>query len=276
MLWKRCLVLGGSLASLAVSNHALAEETPAGAAAEPAPAAADEQASDALAVDDALDTGGAERAGKQYLFVGARYRAVVIPEFIQHAFAEGGETLLAHTPGVEFIVRKDQFEYELFAQLGFYSFDNVPFKGSSDPETAWEILDADYKILTLGSDFMWSTDDFTPGLSLMYGAGAGLGFVFGELVRTQSHPAGTTDPYQYERCVGEGSPDPAYCGDENEHYNGYVEPSWADGGSSPIIFPWIAANIGLRYKVAREFAMRVDAGLMLTGAFIGVGADFGL
>jgi hypothetical protein len=210
---------------------------------------------------------------------------VVIPEFIQHAFAEGGETVYAHTPGLEFVIRKDQFEYQLFAQLGFYSFDDVPFKGASDPDTAWEILDADYKILTVGSDFMWSTDDFTPGLSLVYGAGAGLGLVFGDLIRTQSYPAGgTTDPYQYVRCAGLGqgqdNSDQAavstYCDDENEHYNDYVEPSWADGGSSPLIFPWIAGNIGLRYKVARQFAMRLDAGVMLTGAFFGVGADFGL
>jgi hypothetical protein len=124
---------------------------------------------------------------------------------------------------------------------------------------------------------MWSTDDFTPGFSMIYGAGAGLGFVFGDLVRTQAYPpGGTTDPYQYERCTGLGSPSGGYCDDENEHYNGYVEPSWADGGSSPLIFPWIAANIGLRYKFARQFAMRLDAGLMLTGAFVGVGGDFGL
>lgn len=274
MLWKRCLVLSASVSSLAISNLALAQEP---SAAEPATSADETAAADDLAVKDALDTGGSERPGKQYLFLGARYRAVVIPEFIQHAFAEGGETLLAHTPGLEFVVRKDQFEYELFAQLGFYSFNDVPFKGASDPETAWEILDADYKIFTIGSDFMWSTDDFTPGLSLMYGAGAGLGFVFGELVRTQAYPpTGVTDPYQYERCSGLANPNATYCDDENEHYNGYVEPSWADGGSSPLIFPWIAANVGLRYKFSRQVAARLDAGLMLTGAFFGVGLDFGL
>jgi hypothetical protein len=279
MLRVRTFLLATSALALAFPTVALAQE---------AAPATDEQVETDLAVNDALDTGGAERAGKQYLFVGARYRMVVIPEFIQHAFAEGGETVFAHTPGLEFVIRKDQFEYQVFAQLGFYSFDDVPFKGASDPANAWEILDADYKILTLGSDFMWSTDDFTPGFSLIYGAGAGLGLVFGDLIRTQAYPpGGTTDPYQYQRCAGLGLSQnesnaadaraaDTFCDDENEHYNGYVEPSWANGGSSPIIFPWIAANIGLRYKVARQFAMRLDAGLMLTGAFFGVGGDFGL
>jgi hypothetical protein len=288
MLRIRTFLLASGALTLAFSTTALAQE--AGAPEEPGaaePGAGQDAAAD-LAVKDALDTGGAERAGKQYLFLGARYRMVVIPEFIQHAFAEGGETVYASTPGLEFVIRKDQFEYELFGQLGFYTFKDVPFKGASDPATAWEILDANYKILTVGSDFMWSTDDFTPGLSLVYGAGAGLGLVFGDLTRTQAYPpGGTTDPYQFVRCAGAGvgqnetnpadrSAADAYCDTQNDHYNGYVEPSWANGGSSPLIFPWIAANVGLRYKVARQFAMRLDAGLMLTGAFFGLGADFGL
>jgi hypothetical protein len=130
---------------------------------------------------------------------------------------------------------------------------------------------------------MWSTDDFTPGLSLVYGAGAGLGFVFGDLIRTQAYPPnGTTDPYQFERCTGVGQPAGqatsvgSYCDDDNEHYNGFVEPSWADGGSSPLIFPWIAGNVGLRYKFTRQVAARLDMGLMVTGAFFGLGLDFGL
>lgn len=285
MLRTATLLFATSAATLALSTQALAQEAAPAEAPAAEPATAEQSAEEDLAVKDALDTGGTERPGKQYMFVGARYRMVVIPQFIQNAFAEGGETIYAHTPGLEYVIRKDQFEYELFAQLGFYSFEDVPFKGASDPDTAWEILDGDYKILTIGSDFMWSTDDFSPGFSLVYGAGAGLGLVFGELIRTQAYPpGGTTDPYQYVRCTAEGvgqnnSTEPSaqtFCDDENDHYNGYVEPSWADGGSSPLIFPWIAANVGLRYKVARQFAMRLDAGLMLTGAFFGVGADFGL
>lgn len=253
------------------------EAAPAEVEGDAAQGEEDVQSEDEEAVEDALDTGGAEVAGKQYTFVGVRYRTVIIPKFIQNAFADGGETLYAHTPGAEFVIRQDKFEYQLFAMLGFYDFANVPFKGASDPENAWELLDGDYKILYLGSDFMWSTDDFTPGLSLIYGAGAGLGFVFGDLVRTQAYPPnGTTDPYEFERCSGLNTPSPAYCDNQNEHYNGYVEPSWANGGSSPLIFPWIAGNVGLRYKFTRQVAARLDLGLMVTGAFLGMGLDFGL
>lgn len=298
---RRSFYLGVGIAALCSSSLALAQDEGAGGegsgAAEPAEevpvepveeapaepleeaAVDEEQAADQEeAVEDALDTGGAEVPGKQYMFIGARYRNVIIPKFIQGAFADGGETLYSHTPGLEFIIRQDKFEYQLFAMLGLVNFEDVPFKGTTDPETAWELLDADYQILYLGADFMWSTDDFTPGLSLIYGAGAGLGLVFGELTRTQSYPpaAGVTDPYDYVRCQSQGQPNATYCDAENNHYNGFVEETWAEGGSSPLIFPWIAAQIGLRYKLNRQFVARVEVGVMPTGAFFGVGADYGL
>ncbi len=240
-----------------------------------------EQNPDEAAVVDALDTGPVEKPGKQYLFVGARYRAVIVPTFIQGLFADGGETLVSHTPGLEFGIRKDAFEYNLFLQMGIYSASDVPFKGSSDDNTAWEILDFDYNLFFLGSDFMWSTDEFAPGLSMTYGAGVGLGLVTGELIRTQAHPASRGqegDPDSYTRCTDVGQPSnwADFCGDDNDHYNGYVEPSWADGGSSPLIFPWIAGQIGLRHKVSRNFVYRIEIGVMPTGAFAGVGADYGL
>jgi hypothetical protein len=226
-----------------------------------------------------LDTGVTETPGQQYLFLGARYRAVLIPTFVQQLFADGGKTLLAHTPGLEFAIRKDGFEYNLFAQFGIYNASDVPFKGSTDENIAWEIIDLDYQILTLGSDFMWSTDDFAPGLSLTYGAGAGLGVVFGSLTRTQAFPEDPNDlgnPDNYSRCEGVNNPDPDFCDDDNEHYNGFKEPNWADGGSSPLVFPWIAAQMGLRYKLSRNFVTRLEIGVMPTGAFAGVGADYGL
>lgn len=254
--------------------------------AEPAATPADEEntaaadaAAEDLAVADALDQGQTELRDKQYLFIGARYRAVFIPTFVQHLFADGGKSLLAHTPGLEFGIRKNQFEYNLFAQYGIYKAEDVPFKGSSDDNTAWEILNFDYSILTLGTDFMWSTDDFAPGLSMTYGAGVGLGAVFGELNRVQAFAPGASDqgnPDSYVRCERQGVPDNQFCGTNNDHYGDYVEPTWADGGSSPLVFPWIAGQLGLRYKVHRNFVGRIEIGIMPTGAFAGVGAAYGL
>jgi hypothetical protein len=232
---------------------------------------------DEAAVKDALE-GVTEDPSKTYLFVGARYRNVMIPEFVQHLFADGGKGLYAHTPGLEFAIRKGGFEYQLFTMLGFYTLQDVPFKGTSDASDAWEIIDANYKILYLGADFMWSTDDFTPGLSMTYGAGVGLGLVLGDLNRVQAYPSGgvENDIDSYVRCNAVNNPPGKFCTGNNDHYPGYVEPSWADGGSSPLIFPWLAGQIGLRYKAHRNFVAHVEAGVMPTGAFVGLGADYGL
>lgn len=208
-----------------------------------------------------------------YYFVGARYRMQVVPEFVQHWFAEGGETLIVHTPGVEFGIRQDGFEYNIFGMLGMYNMTNVPFKGNTDVELAWETITTNYKVLFLGSDFMWSTPEIAQGLSVVYGAGIGLGLVFGDMQRTQAYPDASGN---YVPCVGQFNPRIDYCDNINNHYNGYVEPSWADGGSSPIIFPWIAGQVGLRYKVHKNFVARLEGGYAISSFFVGLGADYGL
>ncbi len=216
-----------------------------------------------------------------YLFIGARYRIQRVPQFLQNLFAEGGAPLWVHTPGLEFGMRKDGVETNIFAMLGMYSMNDVPFKGKTDPELAWELVDTNYKVLFLGADFMWSTSEFTKGLSLVYGAGIGLGLVFGDMNRTQSYPNANGDG-GFTKC--NGAFDPAglrvgvgqYCDAANDHYNGYVEPSWTDDGSSPLIFPWLGGQVGLRYKVHKHFVARLEVGVTITSLFFGLGADYGL
>lgn len=219
-----------------------------------------------------------EDPDQTYLFAGVRYRLQMVPKAVQNWFAEGGETLWVHTPGIEFAIRKDRFEYNIFGMLGMYSMTDVPFKGNTDVELAWETITANYNVLFLGSDFMWSTKDFTPGLALTYGAGIGLGIVFGEMTRTQAYPDANGN---YVPCVGVGNPivpgpGGQYCDNVNNHYDGYVEPSWANGGSSPVVFPWIAGQLGLRYKAHRNFVGRLELGFTVTSLFFGLGADYGL
>jgi hypothetical protein len=208
-----------------------------------------------------------------YYFAGLRYRLQVMPKFVQNWFAEGGETLTVHTPGLEFGIRQDGFEYNIFGMLGMYNMTNVPFKGNTDVELAWETITANYKVLFLGSDFMWSTPELTQGLSVIYGAGIGLGLVFGDMQRTQAYPDGNGS---YAPCAGQFNPRGDYCDNINDHYNGYVEPSWADGGSSPIVFPWIAGQVGLRYKAHKNFVARLEGGYAISSFFVGLGADYGL
>ena len=234
--------------------------------------------------DERKETSPVEHVGETYRFVGARYRALLIPSFIMGLFGEGGETILVHNFGPEFTIRKDAFEYSFALTYAPYSMgagpgstDQVLFKDPNDPEEAWELVTSELKVLYLTADFLWSTPISTQ-VSFLYGGGAGLGLVFGNLYREQAY----LDNGVYKPCIGEGNPNVTtsggapYCGDDNDHYDGYSEPSWANGGSKPIIFPWIAIQAGIRWKPHRNFVTRFEAGVGLGQFFFGVGADYGL
>ena len=234
---------------------------------------------DATLVADA-EAGGSpvELPGKTYRAVGLRYRAVIIPKFMMNLFGDGGRTVLANGFGPEFTIRKDAFEYDFAAWYTSYAMDPTPFKASSDGAEAWEIVESHIKVLYLTADFLWS-HDLAPEFAFNYGVGAGIGFVWGDLNRTQAYPgngADTSTGAGFQPCLGPGNPNGQYCGNDNNHYAGYKEPSWSGGGSKPIVFPWLVLQTGLRYKPHRNFIARLDAGFGTSGFFLGLGADYGL
>jgi len=222
------------------------------------------------------DSSPVEVAGKTYYFVGLRYRGIVVPSFLQSLFASGGTTLYVNAVGPEFAIRKDNFEFNLSPWFAFYNMDETAFKGKSDPEAAWELVSAKITMLYLTSDFLWS-HPFSPEWALNYGFGAGFGIVFGNVYRSQSYPTVPgQDPNNYSKCVAPGIPNAVYCDNSNNYYNGYSEPSWANGGSKPILFPWLAVQTGVRFKPSRTIAARLDVGFGTSGFFFGLGGDYGL
>ncbi|HEY6080081.1 MAG TPA: hypothetical protein VIW29_14810 [Polyangiaceae bacterium] len=283
------LVLGmlGGLSLPARAAEADAAPAAAAAPVEPAPAAAEGAPADSATQpdkDSALvadaEAGGSpvELPGKTYLFVGARYRAIVVPKFMINMFGDGGETVLVHGFGPEFIIRKNAFEYNLSIWYAGYGMDDVAFKAKSDDAKAWEIVNSSLKSIYISADFLWS-QDFTPEFALNYGVGGGFGIIFGDLERVQAYPGPGADENTGEGflpCASAGNPNATYCDDSNNHYPGYMEPSWADGGSKPMIFPWLVLQTGLRYKPHRNFVARFDAGFGTSGFFLGLGADYGL
>lgn len=296
-----CAAAGILVTSLAQAQEAVPAAAPEAAPAEAAPAAeapadsppaeatpaavGEDPEADRIADAQAGDS-PAELPGKSYYFVGGRYRGIVMPKFMQNLFADGGRTVYIHGFGPEFGIRKNGFEYSLSPWLALYTLEDTGFKGSSDGETAWEIISADIKILYLTSDFMW-THDFSPEFGLNYGVGAGFGVVFGDLRRNQSYPtAEGQNPDDYSKCPGEirnqgdaPGQNPSgvwYCDSENDHFGDYTEPSWANGGSKPNIFPWLALQTGFRYKPSRNFVARLDMGFGTSGFLFGLGLDYGL
>jgi hypothetical protein len=222
-----------------------------------------------------------EEKGKTYYFVGARYRGIVFPAFLENAFASGGRTVYVNAVGPEFAIRRDGFEYNLSPWFAFYNMRDTAFKGRSDGDTSWELINANLTLLYLTSDFLWS-HSFSPEWSVNYGLGIGLGFVFGTLHRVQSYPtAPGQNPNDYAKCDGVGQPftvpaTATYCDNSNDHYNNHSESSWANGGSKPNVFPWFVAQTGVRFKPSRTIAARLDLGFGTSGFFFGLGGDYGL
>jgi hypothetical protein len=237
------------------------------------PESSAEVTADAAKDEQDKETSPVELKGETYRFVGIRYRAIIVPKFMIGLFADGGTTVVAHAGGAEFGIRKDNFEYNFGLWLAGYGMDPTPFKSTSDGEDAWELVESKIKVLYLTADFLWS-HPFSPELALNYGMGAGLGVVWGPLYRNQAYRNASGD---YVKCARQGDPNGGfYCGGDNNHYDNYEEPSWSDGGSKPIIFPWLALQTGLRYKPHRKFVGRLDVGFGLSGFFLGVGADYGI
>jgi hypothetical protein len=255
------------------------------AAAKPAEGESDIDKKDRAAKEESAEDSSDptyEERHKTYRFIGVRARGVVIPSFMFGLFgAKGGETVFSPQVGAEFGIRRNDFEYDLFLTYARYALGDTTFKASGDPENAWEIVSAKLNTLTIGGDFLWS-HKFNNKVQFVYGIGLGLSVVFGSLNRTQAYKA---PDGSYQKCTGVGNPttvtDPkgdAYCGNDNDHYNGYKEASWANGGQKPLILPWISPFlVGVRWKPHKNVAMRAEIGLALPGPFFfGLSGQYGL
>jgi hypothetical protein len=258
-------------------------------AADEAPAEGDEKKEEAPKEAAPADSAGAEslveEKGKSYYTLGMRFRGLFIPSFMIHAFGDGGKNVFAPAFGPEFGIRRDGFEYVFSVMYASYVMTHTPFKAKSDPEQAMELVDAHLKVLYLMADFQWSTQ-VSPAVAWTYGGGAGLGIVWGPLYRVQAYPdKNAPDGWQY--CPGPPTaaspaiqqeycaPDPKL-GSDPQHYPGYSEPNWANGGSKPLVFPWLAFQTGLRIKPTPKFVGRVDVGIGFGQLWFGVGVDYGL
>jgi hypothetical protein len=280
----------GDTAAPKTTDAAAAGAEPAPAAADPAAPTPTAEASTAPDKDSGLvadaEQGGSpvELPGKTYLFVGARYRAIIVPKFMINLFGDGGKTVLVHGFGPEFSIRKNAFEYNLSIWYAGYGMSDTPFKAKDDGAKAWELVNSELKSVFLTADFLWS-QDFSPEFALNYGLAGGFGIIFGDLYRVQARPgsesANDNTGEGFVRCSGAGDPKDTFhmggfCDDSNTHYANYPEKSWTDGGSKPILFPWFVLQTGLRYKPHRNFAARFDAGFGTSGFFLGLGLDYGL
>lgn len=234
---------------------------------------------------------------KSYYYVNLRFRDIVIPKFMFGLFAAGGANVNAPSVGLELTRRKDHTEFDIALSYADYSHDWFLFKNKSDPDTSFELAQSTLKLVYFTVDLLYEIPIDDQGKwAFLIGGGVGFAGVAGSLYREWAYPiAGnnpdspTLDPSLWARCGGVNNGPPLnsgvpYCGNngqgrdmKNQHLNGYSEKSWANGGSLPMVFPWIALpQISVRFKPIKSVQLRADVGFSTSGFYFGMSGGYGL
>jgi hypothetical protein len=207
--------------------------------------------------------------------LGARYRMLIVPQFLINAFGvDGGRTIVVHGVGPEFGFAMERMDIIVSAWYANYGMEPTPFKGPNDGPEAWEIVESELHQVYISADLLWKqpmSDDW----DFVVGAGAGLGIVFGNLYRNEAYwvpPASAQnpgDPYtQLAVCNGPGDPNDFECPNDGTG-------SYGDGDPWPV-YPWLTFQTGVRYSPVKEFVGRLDLGIGSSGFWFGLGLDYGI
>jgi hypothetical protein len=195
------------------------------------------------------EEGLAELPQKTYYAVGTRIRWIAVPKFFLSLFFK--ESIPAHNPGVglEFIRRKA--ELDLIASLWWagYMTKSGNFWYKEDPIQDTEYIENSLSLLILQVDFLFS-HSFKDWFAITYGGGAGLGFVLGNLVRTDTYTGDIAS--KRPKCPSPNySPSDSGCQDYNKKWD-----KWP-------VAPWVNVLLGARFKPHRHIVARIDFGFGL-------------
>lgn len=269
-------------ASLLFSTAARADEPkPDPGSATAGPEAKDKDKGDAQGAGDLR-----ENPLTRYYFLGVRFRDIVVPQFMLEIFASGGATGNVWLVGPELSMRKNNTEVDISLAYADYGFGPAMFKAKDDPEIGYEVVRSDLKVAYLTVDLLLDVPLDKSGMfDFLIGGGVGVGVVAGDLYRDQTYPKNggapdPSDPSKWEKCRFVNDGEPGYCDNSNAHFfkNGkdYSEKSWIDGGSKPVVIPWISLpQLSLRVKPIKQLQARLDAGFSVSGFFFGLAAGYG-
>jgi hypothetical protein len=218
---------------------------------------------------------------KTYRYVGLRFRDTIVPKAILNIFLDGGATVNVPMVGLEFGTRRDNLELIFSLSYADYTKTAMLAKGKNEPDVAYELIESDLRLLYGKIEILYNVPlDSKSRWTIQIGGGVGIGGVLGDLKRNQVFPgqsgADPGNPQEWRKCLGQGNPGGGYCDNANEHFGDYSEPSWANGGSKPFIFPWIALpQLSVRYKPIKYLQARADVGFAITsGVYFGLGIGY--
>jgi hypothetical protein len=217
-----------------------------------------------------------ERPKRDVLYgAGLHLRGIFVPEWFLNAFLDSSTALNSVSLGGEFVRRKGNFDLVATINFGFYSPPDGTYLGNGKNPA----YDADYlqfrdlNVLTFDVSFLWH-HDFTKWLSLVYGAGLGLGIVLGDIYRISNFQGNCTPENlkNLSQCnpVRPGNYDDLAQWNNNRDAwlnantrNGPDTPQaphlYREEGKWPVI-PMVHLLIGLNFKINEQISVRVDGG----------------
>ncbi len=241
--------------------------------------------------DDEKKKGDAapEKRSDTNYYLGAHFRDFIAPGFMFNLFIDGGPGAVnVMSGGPEFVLQSGALEaiFSITVPYADFSMNDFVFKGKSEPDQAYEITSSSLKAITVSVDLLGRIPlEKTGSVALLLGGGVGISGILGDIRRNQAYPDDPNnidngDPAKWHKCSGPGDPKgtstpdgSAYCGADNDHYGDYTEKSWVDGGSKPIVFPYVALpHIAFEVLPIKELMLRLDTGFSVTGFFFGLGA----
>lgn len=281
--WLGCVLLVAmpmSAAAQSIEEEQTAAESDDAASGEPAEALG---APSDVATDpepERSSTDPHEDPNRDYFFVGAFYRHVIIPSFIQQLFVDS--TIDGSNPGtgLTFNWRRNNFNVVVDAWWNNANASGY-FRGLGDPLTDTEYIQANLGVFFISAEFLWAFP-ITDWFAFELGFDLGIGFIYGGLTRTEAYQSGG----QWHPCDGPGQNDVNYCqvnvapdpcyDNSGEHYN-CTEPNWTTkGGDVPVVFPWVSLpHIALRFNPIRQVQIRVDGGYGLYNFYFGGSVSYG-
>lgn len=216
--------------------------------------------------------------GKEYS-IGWRAWAMAVPNFIVNIFAHsepGWGSGLQIATGPEFVYRNRNFDIVLGAMYVSYRANEGYFHGVHEGPLATERVQPSLFGMYLTAHFLWGIR-FHRMFQIQIGPGLGVGFIGGNLYRTQA----TMRDGAWEECRMPGAG--VECGTENNHYpnqpppvgdlqnNGrYREPNWFGGGGVPGIMPWISLpHVAFHVRPHRHFDLKIEGGYAILGFYGG-------
>ncbi len=213
------------------------------------------------------------KAKKSVLYgAGFQFSGIFVPSWFLNAFLEHSTPLNSVSFGGQFIRRKGNFDLIASVNFGLYS----PRDGNYMGKNKSYDIDVDYlqfrnlNVLSFEVAFVWH-HEFTEWVSLVYGAGLGLGVVLGDIYRISA--GGGTDGRG--KCNPENAENPDECYplgmdvSRREEWLNQHTCNDPDSVDSPCLYPesdvWpvipiVHLLVGLNFKVSEQFSVRVDGG----------------